>query len=71
MSIVFGIFVLIMIAASRFKDKAGMPVPTFEREYWVIMRNRRIIARNVKIQQLTKPQGRDSCNNPTRADADV
>jgi hypothetical protein len=34
-SIVFGIFVLIIIAASRFKSKVGMPMPTFEREYWI------------------------------------
>lgn len=40
MSIVFGIFVLIMIAASRFKDKVGMPIPTFEREYWVMFKRK-------------------------------
>lgn len=38
LSIVFGVFVLVIIAASRFKGKVGMPIPTFRRMYWVIMR---------------------------------
>lgn len=41
LSIVFGIFVLIIIAASRFKGKVGMPIPTFERVYWVIFRRKK------------------------------
>lgn len=41
LSIVFGIFVLIIIAASRFKGKVGMPIPTFEREYWVIFKRKK------------------------------
>jgi hypothetical protein len=72
LSIVFGVCVLIIIAASRFKGNVGMSVPTFRRMYWIIMENRRIIARNVKIQQLSKhTQDRDACNNPAKADADV
>ena len=39
-SIVFGVFVLIVIAASRFKGKVGMPIPTFEREYWVLFKRK-------------------------------
>ncbi|GHT25998.1 hypothetical protein FACS189430_12530 [Bacteroidia bacterium] len=35
-SIVFGVFVLIIIAASRFKDKVGMPIPTFVRMYQML-----------------------------------
>jgi MFS family permease len=72
LSIVFGIFVLIIIAISRFKDKVGMLIPTFEREYWIMMGSRRIIPRNLKIQQPTKhTQGRDACNNLAEADAGV
>ncbi|GHU64349.1 hypothetical protein FACS1894123_08870 [Bacteroidia bacterium] len=41
-SIVFGVFVLIIIAVSRFKNKVGMPIPTFQRMYWVIMGSRKI-----------------------------
>ncbi|GAB6009220.1 MFS transporter [Dysgonomonas reticulitermitis] len=47
-SIVFGVFVLIIIAMSRFKNKVGMPIPTFQRMYWVIMGSRKIIPRNLK-----------------------
>jgi MFS family permease len=43
LSIVFGIFVLIIIAASRFKGKVGMPIPTFEREYWVIFKRKNLL----------------------------
>lgn len=39
-SIVFGVCVLIIIAASRFKGKVGMPIPTFEREYWVLFKRK-------------------------------
>jgi hypothetical protein len=66
LSIVFGVFVLIIIAVSRFKDKVGMLIPTFEREYWVMMGRRRMIPHNLKMQQLTNhTQDRDTCNNPT------
>ncbi|GHV00860.1 EmrB/QacA family drug resistance transporter [Bacteroidia bacterium] len=34
-SIVLGVLVLILIAASRFKDRVGMPIPTFMRMYRV------------------------------------
>jgi hypothetical protein len=72
LSIVFGVLVLMMIAVSRFKDKVGMLIPTFDREYWVMMGSRRIIPRNLNIQQLTKhTQDRDTCNNPVEADAGV
>ncbi|GHV20677.1 hypothetical protein FACS1894174_03010 [Bacteroidia bacterium] len=68
LSIVFGVCVLIIIAASRFKGKVGMPIPTFQRMYWVIMGSRRIIPRNLNIQQLTKhTHDRDTCNNPAEA----
>ncbi|MDR0546352.1 MAG: MFS transporter [Dysgonamonadaceae bacterium] len=40
MSIVFGVFVLIIIAASRFKEKAGMPVPTFVRMYRILTKTK-------------------------------
>jgi hypothetical protein len=72
LSIVFGVCVLIIIAASRFKGKVGMPIPTFRRMYSIIMGNLRITTNNVKIQQLSKhTQDRDTCNNPVRANADT
>lgn len=45
LSIVFGVFVLIIIAVSRFKDKAGMLMPAFEREYRIMIKSIRIIPR--------------------------
>jgi hypothetical protein len=30
-----------LAAVLRFKSKAGMPIPTFEREYWVIIGKKR------------------------------
>ncbi|MDR0561009.1 MAG: hypothetical protein LBG92_12670 [Prevotellaceae bacterium] len=37
LSAVFGVFVLIVIAVSRFKNKVGMPIPTFKRMYWMLL----------------------------------
>jgi MFS family permease len=41
LSIVFGIFVLIVIAASRFRRQVGMPIPTIKRMYWIMFKKAR------------------------------
>ncbi|GHU69129.1 hypothetical protein FACS189413_07470 [Bacteroidia bacterium] len=40
MSIVFGIFVLIILAASRFKEKVGIPILTFMRMYRMLTKTK-------------------------------
>jgi hypothetical protein len=52
LSIVFGVFVLMIIAASRFKTHIGKLIPTPQRMYWVMFGSRR--AKNATDKQNGK-----------------